>query len=102
MPQVEDQTTNRPSDRVRGPRGAARCPGVKPGTQRLVGTLVRIHEAGYGFIRTTEGEFYINVNSMRDRTAWAVDQVLSFMPGEPRDGKATPAYDAIALRPTKA
>jgi hypothetical protein len=67
-----------------------------------VGTLIRVHENGYGFIQihgdVGQGEYYININSMRDRSAWVAGQVLSFLPGEPREGKATPAYDAIALK----
>jgi hypothetical protein len=98
MHPVEEQTT-KPDSAPRRARGAARAPGVKPGTPRLVGTLIRIHQDGYGFIQTAQGEFFINIGSMRDRAAWIPNQVLSFLPGAPREGKATPAYDAIALKP---
>jgi hypothetical protein len=80
-------------------RGAARLPvGIKPGAKRLVGILVRVYEAGYGFIRADDQEYFINVNSMRDRKAWKPGTRLSFMPGHERHGKATPAFDAIPVR----
>lgn len=92
MPQLEQQI------------GSKRTPGIReghssiaPGAKRLYGTLVRIHEDGYGFIRTDQGEFYININSMRDRSAWHAGSALSFLPGLAREGKATPAYDAKAI-----
>jgi hypothetical protein len=89
MPQLE-----RPTGSKRTPGIREGHPNIAPGAKRLHGTLVRIHDDGYGFIRTDRGEFYINVNSMRDRSAWHSGQALSFLPGLAREGKATPAYDA--------
>jgi hypothetical protein len=98
MPVDSEQMTALTAPKHR-PRGAGRHPAVPEGTRRLTGTLTRILEAGYGFIRVAppderEGEYYINIHSMRDKSAWQLDAVLSFLPGVAREGKATPAYDA--------
>lgn len=69
-------------------------PGIDPDAPRLVGTLIRLHLDGYGFIATETEEYYINISSMRRRSDWHSGQRLSFLPGVPRPGKATPAYDA--------
>lgn len=102
MPHVEEQSQPAPKPAGR-PLGAARRPALPKDTPRLEGTLVRIHEAGYGFIRVVtpsgQEEYYINIGSMRDRSAWAPGRVLSFLPGQPRTDRATPAYDARAVKP---
>ncbi len=78
-------------------RGSARHPAIPVGTTRLTGTLSRIHKDGYGFISTTEGDYYINIASMRDQAAWKEGRIVTFLPGVAKPGKAPPAYDARAV-----
>jgi cold shock CspA family protein len=63
----------------------------------LRGTLLRIHPNGYGFIHTESQDYYVNISSMDDRKDWKEQQTVSFLPGQPRKGKATPAYKVRAV-----
>lgn len=70
-----------------------------PADVRLKGTLIRIHEEGYGFIRVPHrGEFFVNVNQLRDRSIWVEGAEVHFTPGRPKSGKAPPAYDVVAVK----
>jgi hypothetical protein len=69
-----------------------------PDPKRLTGTLIRIRDEGFAFIHTVgQGDFYVNVTSMRDRTDWIERTVVSFVPGEGKPGKAPPAYDVARV-----
>lgn len=71
----------------------------EPKTKRLTGTLIRIRDEGYAFIHVRDmGDYYVNVSSMRRREDWQEQAEVSFMPGEPRANKATPAYDVVAIK----
>lgn len=67
---------------------------------RLTGTLIRIRDEGYGFIHSATMDYYVNVSSMRDRSAWREGQKVNFLPGPSKPGKAPPAYDVQAI-PTR-
>lgn len=70
-----------------------------PTTTRLQGTLIRIREQGYGFIHVPHGtEHFVNVNQMRDRSAWVEGTEVRFTPGKAKPGKAPPAYDVVAVK----
>jgi cold shock CspA family protein len=73
--------------------------GIAPDAKRLTGTIIRIREEGYGFIHAEQGDFYVNIASMRDRGMWREGTRVTFLPGAPRAGKAPPAYDVKALPP---
>ena len=66
--------------------------------ERFRGVLLRIHDEGYGFIHTEEsGDYYVNVASMQDRSAWKEGAAVSFTPGRAKPGKAPPAYQVRAV-----
>lgn len=72
---------------------------------RLTGTLVRVREEGYGFIRPDNGppDYFVAVSSFRHRKDFRVDQRVEFTPGvarrsSPHDRpKAPPAWDVVAI-----
>lgn len=68
------------------------------GAARLTGVLLRIRPEGYGFIHTAQSDFYVNINAMRERKAWKEGTLVSFVPGKPKKGKATPAYQVERMR----
>lgn len=68
---------------------------------RLQGTIVRIHADGYGFIHTSDGDFFVNVKQFRNRAAWAEGTEVRFTPGKAKPGKAPPAYDVVAVTKEK-
>ncbi len=69
-----------------------------PDPKRLTGTIVRIRDEGYGFIHTAnDGDFYVNISSMRDRSDWIERTAVSFVPGEGKPGKAPPAFDVARV-----
>lgn len=68
---------------------------------RLTGRIVRIKsELGYGFIAPDDGgpDYFLHVNSMRDRSAFQEGAPVSFIPGA-NDGKgrAAPAVDVDVI-----
>jgi hypothetical protein len=66
---------------------------------RLKGVLLRLCDQGYGFIHVPgSGDYYAHINHMRDRADWVEKTVVSFVPGKPRPGKATPAYDVVGIK----
>ncbi len=73
--------------------------------KRVTGTLVRIHEKGYGFIRPTNPalpEHYVNVTDFVNRADWFEGNTVSFVSGPAKPGKAPPAISVkIAGRSTK-
>ncbi len=77
---------------------------------RMTGVLLRLRDAGYGFIRPDGGgpDFFISINSMRDRAHWVEGQRVEFSPGklyraEPgKKSKAPPALDVVAVGKTPA
>lgn len=80
---------------------SARKKHVRP---RLNGTLVRLKDEGYGFIRPDDGtpDYYVSISSMRDRADWIEGSRVQFTPGvafpvrQGQKNKATPAWDVVA------
>jgi cold shock CspA family protein len=68
-------------------------------TARLTGTLVRVHEKGYGFIDAGEGEpDHFLLRSTVPPAYWKVGQVFEFDSGPPQNGGKNPvATNARAL-----
>jgi cold shock CspA family protein len=73
---------------------------------RLTGVLVRIKDEGYGLIRPDDGspDYFVSINSMRNRADWREETRVSFQPGiaqrpqHPGEkSKAAPALDVVAL-----
>lgn len=82
---------------------ACRRPASK--RQRRTGTLLRLKDQGYGFIRPDGGgpDFYVSITSMRDRSDWVEGGRVEFTPGDARPtppggkSKAAPAWDVVGL-----
>lgn len=78
---------------------------VKPRAERIRGTLVRVRDEGYGFIRPDAGppDFYVAVSSFRDRGDFRPGRRVEFTPGvahRSEDGgrsKAAPAWDVAGI-----
>lgn len=74
-------------------------------TPRRTGVLLRLHTQGYGFIRPDDGspDFFVSINSMRDRAHWIEGTHVEFSPGKlyrvapGQKSKATPALDVVAV-----
>jgi hypothetical protein len=65
---------------------------------RLTGTLIRIRDEGFAFIHVAhQGDWYVNITSMRDRADWQEGELVSFIPGVAKGNKAAPAYDVFAV-----
>ena len=66
--------------------------------ERLTGTLIRLHDSGFGFIKVAgRGDFFVHIHDMRDRKDWVEKTEVSFTPGPPRPGKAPPAFDVAKV-----
>ena len=70
-----------------------------PDAKRLTGNLVRLRPEGYAFAHVRDqGDFYVNIKEMRDRSAWEEGTLVSFVPGAARKpGQAPPAYDVVKV-----
>lgn len=77
------------------------APPAEPEGQRVLGTLVRVREEGYGFIRPDTGppDFFVAVASFRNRADFKLGRRVEFTPGVARRAKegdrakAAPAWD---------
>jgi cold shock CspA family protein len=73
--------------------------------RRKTGTLVRIKDEGYGFIRPDDGspDYFVSITSLHNRAHFRENTVVEFTPGAtslPGDGKkskAPPALDVVAV-----
>jgi cold shock CspA family protein len=72
------------------------------GPDRLLGTLIHIFPAGYGFLHVRDGQpdYFIHRRQVKAAQHWRKNQEFFFTPEPPLEGKASPrAGDPVPLVP---